>query len=96
MSAPTLFRENTRTARKDHTCCECNDRIKKGRKYIDLNGLWEDEWHAYKMCSFCHQTMLDSMDILSSYDAPNIGELWVTLSDSDIAQPIWSTARYEK
>jgi hypothetical protein len=42
-----------RTARKDHICCECSEKIEKGKKYEHSRGLWEGGWETYKTCEVC-------------------------------------------
>jgi len=40
-------------ARKEHTCCECGEKIQPGEKYECTRGLWEGSWDYFKTCYPC-------------------------------------------
>ena len=40
-------------ARKEHICGECGETIKKGQKYENFRGLYEDRWSTHKTCMRC-------------------------------------------
>ncbi len=51
--------ERNPKAKKEHTCCECKEKISIGTEYLYIVGLWRDErnyrryFKAYKMCLNC-------------------------------------------
>lgn len=45
--------EKIKTARKEHTCCECLEKIQRGEKYEYISGIWDGHWQAYKTCLDC-------------------------------------------
>lgn len=51
--APSVFRQITRTARKEHRCCECLRPILAGTKYTYSSGIWDGEPGDYKQCINC-------------------------------------------
>ena len=55
MEAPTVHDETTRTARKEHTCCECKAAIEPGDTYVRHSGLWDSRWMSYKWCMGCQE-----------------------------------------
>jgi len=50
---PRVYNEQTRQARKQHFCCECNKTIMPGEKYVYITGVWNNEWATYKTCLRC-------------------------------------------
>lgn len=48
-----IYEESVLTARKDHKCCECGERIPKGSEYELRDMLFDGEWHHYKTCMIC-------------------------------------------
>lgn len=50
---PSVYREELRTAAKNHKCCECGREIVKGEKYRYHTGCWDGEWSVYKTCCDC-------------------------------------------
>lgn len=52
---PSVFRQITRKARKEHKCCECHSAIKSGSNYIYSHGIWEGESFDYKQCLICSE-----------------------------------------
>jgi hypothetical protein len=49
---PKVFSSGVRVARKEHRCCECYRKIRKGETYHYYSGLW-DEWETWKRCLEC-------------------------------------------
>ena len=43
----------TRTARKDHQCCECRRPISAGEPYQEITNLQDGEWRTYRTCRQC-------------------------------------------
>lgn len=52
---PSVFRQITRTARKEHKCCECRQPIKVGEKYIYSSGIWDGRAGDYRQCLICNE-----------------------------------------
>jgi hypothetical protein len=50
---PDIYRSKTVNARKQHTCCECGEKIRPGEEYEYASGLWEGSWEHYKTCGPC-------------------------------------------
>lgn len=48
-----LYTERVIVARKDHTCCECNEVIKKGDKYERVKARWDGSWGTFSTCVPC-------------------------------------------
>jgi hypothetical protein len=49
-----LWKQDTRTARKEHTCGECGRTIMPGEPYEVAGGLWDgDSWQTHKTCGQC-------------------------------------------
>lgn len=53
--APSVFDGETRTARKEHKCCECGVTIGRGEKYAHAWGVWDGEAASYARCSACDE-----------------------------------------
>lgn len=47
-----LINKVTRTARKEHKCCECRETIQRGEKYLSET-LKYGSLHTYKTCRTC-------------------------------------------
>lgn len=47
------FTSSTRTARKEHSCCECGYAIYSGARYEYVSGIWGDRPDSYKTCLSC-------------------------------------------
>lgn len=43
----------TRTARVPHTCCECGEEIKPGKRYEHVRGMCVGDWQDFKTCMPC-------------------------------------------
>ena len=50
---PICPRDRNVKARKEYTCCECGDRIKKGTLHRVYSGLWDEKWETYRFCMTC-------------------------------------------
>jgi hypothetical protein len=50
-----LHRETVRTARKEHTCIECEEPIKPGEKYHYVTQKCDGEFHEMKVCTPCER-----------------------------------------
>jgi len=74
----TFYREETRTARKRHTCHECGEVIEIGIKYRYVVGKWYDEIATYKFCQPCDET---SREFFES-NARDFGALWEGLRNA--------------
>ena len=48
-----VYHFENRRARKEHTCCECHEPIKKGDNYEYYTGLYDGIWSSYKTCNTC-------------------------------------------
>jgi len=71
---PRCYLETVRTARKDHSCCECGKQIKTGEKYEEVTGIWDGHPDRHRTCIICVR--------IRSHYCPNgflFGELRETL-----------------
>lgn len=50
---PTLARESSPTARKEHRCSECARTIRPGERYERVTGLWDGRWSTFTTCAHC-------------------------------------------
>jgi len=50
---PSAFTEKERKARKEHKCCECNQKINIGERYQYCSGIWDGRPDSYKTCLSC-------------------------------------------
>lgn len=51
---PNIFEEKIVKARKEHTCCECQNKIFKNEVYSKVKGHWTDGgWQEFKTCIKC-------------------------------------------
>ena len=64
---PKCYTTTNPKARKDHVCCECEGRIRKGERYIYTSGIG-DEPFTYKTCADC-----DNLRIAECVTAPYTG-----------------------
>lgn len=77
-AGPECFAEATRTARKEHACCECGKPIAKGTQYHYESGVWEGRPGAFKTCLPC-------VDIRVHFSCGKgwvYQELWSQLADN--------------
>lgn len=51
---PQVFAQRYRKARRSQCCSECRNAIPCGTWYLDINGLWGDNWDDFKQCLRCH------------------------------------------
>lgn len=54
---PSAFKSETRTAAKQHKCCECYKPINKGDQYRYSSGIWDGTASSFKQCLNCHEIM---------------------------------------
>ena len=50
---PSVYRETTPKAAKEHKCCECRRAIKPGETYQRIEGCWDGDWITFKTCHPC-------------------------------------------
>ena len=50
---PGFYREDKRTARKSHTCCECGITITPGQRYVSIAGKGDGKFWSDSMCEIC-------------------------------------------
>lgn len=75
--APSAFCQRTRTARKEHRCCECHAIIAKGESYEYSSGIWDGSASDYKTCALCVIARKEYVDALPPhYCWPCFGELY--------------------
>lgn len=65
--APSVFRQITRVARKQHSCCECRRPIQAGDKYTYSSGIWDGEPNDFKQCINC-SLVFNSAGSVSDHD----------------------------
>lgn len=51
--APSCYTMTVRTARKQHTCCECLGNIQPGERYNYHSGVWDGRALSFKVCPEC-------------------------------------------
>jgi len=74
---PAVCATSTRTARKEHHCCECGELIGKGQRYENVRGLWDGHWSEFKTCAPCAAIRRDFLSCGWTY-----GMLWQDLWDA--------------
>ena len=85
--SPSVYRENYRTARKKHVCCECRLPILAGERYQEVFGIWDGDASTYRTCAVCEwfRERLVLVEIKagcrSSEANPGFGFLYEALSD---------------
>lgn len=50
---PQAFNQERRTARKQHSCCECHQPINVGTEYEHCSGIWDGTPDSFKTCLSC-------------------------------------------
>jgi hypothetical protein len=70
---PDVHREAWQVARKTHTCCECNERIKAGDSYEYVFIVYDSDTSSFHTCEKCAD-LRDSMTAMGF--CGNYGELW--------------------
>lgn len=77
---PRMYRETTRVAQKEHTCCECGSTIDVGETYVECCGLWThaNGWHTFRQCEFCADISRSAHMLLdlNSDECIPFGQLW--------------------
>lgn len=61
--SPAIYKCETVTARKLHTCCECLGPILAGHEYERVHGLWEGSWSKFATCLGCVRVREDYMKV---------------------------------
>lgn len=51
---PDFYSEYFRTARKQHTCCECSVAILPGDEYVACAGKWDGDMQVFKQHLVCY------------------------------------------
>ena len=64
--SPEFISTDTRTARKQHKCCECGHVIGPGEKYEHVGGKWDGRFDTFDTCEMC-------VDLRDSLAAQNGG-----------------------
>jgi hypothetical protein len=72
---PKIFNEHYPKSRKEHICCECGSIIKKGERYQNCSGLWDD-FETYKTCSFCAKIRVQAQTDKDLDESFPFGQLW--------------------
>lgn len=75
--AASCHTESTRTARKEHRCCECREAILKGARYEYQSGIWDGEPSSFKTCLSC----VEIRDHFAC-DGYLFGQLWCDLEEN--------------
>jgi len=57
--APSVFRQEARTARKAHACSECGRIIDPGDTYGHVTGCWDGHWSTFRTCAPCRAIRAD-------------------------------------
>ena len=52
-NGPSLYDAEIRTARKEHECLECGEKILPGQKYEYVSACWDGQWGHAKTCWTC-------------------------------------------
>lgn len=78
--APTVCREATHKAAKEHHCCECGKTIQRGETYQRVEGCWDGEWSTFKTCQPCAEKRQEVISLAldkgySDDEMPAFGEL---------------------
>ena len=83
---PDIADEKTRKANKEHICCECQCKIKKGDKYSVIKGHWNDVgWRTFKTCMQCCQLRYELTD--PDFGPPPFGYLFESAHDAGVEMP---------
>lgn len=79
---PSAWSETWRTARKEHRCCSCNERIRAGQRYHYCGGVWDGTGASYKHCARCW-TLFHALVNYSGEESVDLlldcGETWDSL-----------------
>lgn len=52
---PQTYHERVRKARKEHSCCECGEKILPGQEYKYISGVWDGRGDDFKQCLRCEE-----------------------------------------
>lgn len=85
---PDFHTEQQRTARKNHTCCECCGVIPPGTTYFIIAGSWDGDFLTFKQCEHCRNLYQRACNLavdmgLYPEDGPGLGMLYDWLGDCD-------------
>ena len=72
-----MYHEQIVTARKVHSCYECQRDIAVRERHHYVSGKWEDEWMSYRFCLICWEIMT----ALTCDGGPMFGYLWENLCE---------------
>lgn len=72
---PDAFHQYTRTAHKQHRCCECSRDIKPGDQYIEFTGVWNHTPGRYRWCRACDEVRKEVFSELDSDAKVAFGDL---------------------
>ena len=53
LESAQVYHSKMVTARKEHSCYECENIIKVGQKYEQVDAVYEGEWEHFKTCTTC-------------------------------------------
>lgn len=84
-----VWRREKRTARKAHTCCECEKPIAVGQPYDYVTMLYDGEWSTWHTCALCAEIRK-----AFSCNGEVIGNMWEDMNDYVI--PSLNTSCFER
>lgn len=70
LEPPQVYRERWRTARKEHRCCACGERIRPRTRYQYISGIWDGEPDSHKRCERCVRISDEIEARRDPYDPP--------------------------
>ena len=79
----TICRVETRRARKEHRCSQCEGTIAAGEPYAIYHTLFEGAWHDYKQCIDCEHMISDICRGLRDDEGPAFEGLLEDVMDGD-------------
>ena len=59
--------EKTVRARKEHICCECGGKIRRGEIHNTAKSLYEGEWSLLRRCPACQAAACDMEELTSAH-----------------------------
>lgn len=62
-----FFHERHHTARKDHTCCECRRRIRRGERYRCSVGKGDGQFDSFRTCAHCEAAARWLVQVCNGY-----------------------------
>lgn len=75
IEGPKFFREEVRTARKQHSCCECSAEILPGEQYYSQAGKWDGRVDSFAQHLLCRDACVWIRDVMQGECIP-FGGLW--------------------